>query len=85
MKMMMRGNWKLMIVLPFLLTGGRTHAGGLEDAPELLDRVRIPTPAGYVQLEKGTPLRDFLDKAEAADTANVAVGAARALCKRKKG
>lgn len=68
--MMTRGNWKLMIVLLLLLTGGRTLASGQEDAPELLDRVRVPTPAGYVLLEKGTPLRDFLDKAEAADTAN---------------
>ena len=70
MKMPTHGNWKLMVVLPLLLTGGRTLAGGQEDAPELLDRVRVPTPAGYVLLEKGTPLRDFLDKAEAADTAN---------------
>lgn len=43
---------------------------GQDDARELLDRVRFPTPAGYVLLEKGAPLHEFLDKAEAVDTAN---------------
>lgn len=79
------GKVKIVCVMSLALLSDMTLAGGQADFPELLDRVRVPTPAGYVPLEKGTFLRDFLDKAEAADAANEAVGAVRALCKRKKG
>ena len=43
---------KIWYVIALVLMGGMSFAR-VQDAPELLDRVRVPTPAGYVLLEKG--------------------------------